>query len=292
MINKKIIICTYVVFYLIMECLFFGVMYLKSNDESIRNYSFLGQINVEPFSDRTYYSNLHKPIIVKNAQKTPIAIFGCSFCYGSEKNLFAKELSKLTGRSVYNYAVEATGPQMMYYAIEKGTIPQNIDTFIYVYIGEHEARSCKFRCAPLLNYVSPRYNLTKNNELKIEYPNWWKRNSFIYRAWSHVYPNFQQSQKYVNELFYEVVMQSYMRLKQEKRDINFIILDYSDKGNQDFTYINKFLQAGVKIVNVNELTGKDLFQQKYQFSETDPHPNERAWEIITESLVKKYDFLK
>lgn len=122
---KKIclLILVYFLFYIFLEIFACGYLYLSSPEgvkEDVKKYGgvrFL--LNIQDFKDENYENYIHKPVLVKNSKKPAIAIFGCSFGYGGDKNLFANDLSKLTNRSVYNYSVEGVGPQMMYYAMEK-----------------------------------------------------------------------------------------------------------------------------------------------------------------------------
>ncbi len=288
-----LIVCIYIIFYLLMEILSFVVLFIASPDgvkRDVINYGLNDLINIPPFKDENYNLYIHKPVFGKNTDKSPITIFGCSFAYGDTNNYFANYISNFTGRTVYNFSVPSIGPQMMYYAIDKGKIKKSCKTFIYVYIEDHQFRACKFRCTPLMYFLFIRYNLNKDNNLKIEYANWWKRNSFIYRVWEFVFPLYFKNGEYANNIFYNTVIKSYRYLKNENKDINFIILNYaSTKEIPDF---DKFSEAGIKIINVNDLTGKDMFQPEFQKSQIDSHPNSIAYKLLSSELVKKYDFLK
>ena len=178
---------------------------------------------------------------------------------------------------------------MMYYAIEKGKVADNIDTYIYVYICDHELRSCKFRCTPLLPYVVPKYKLGKNNKLKIEYPNFFQRHSFIYREFESVFPLYYKNGKYANEVFRNVVLQSYSQLKKKNNNMKFIILNYSDFLTEDFPCVNEFNNAGIEVISVNDLTSQNMFQEKYYIAPSDTHPNAVAWDMVSRKLVEKCD---
>lgn len=292
---KKIslLILVYFLFYLFLEIFACGYLYFSSPDgvkEDVKKYGgvrFL--LNIQDFKDENYEGYIHKPVLVKNSKKPAIAIFGCSFGYGGDKNLLANDLSKLTNRSVYNYSVQGVGPQMMYYAIEKGKVADNIDTYIYVYICDHELRSCKFRCTPLLPYVVPKYKLGKNNKLKIEYPNFFQRHSFIYREFESVFPLYYKNGKYANEVFRNVVLQSYSQLKKKNNNMKFIILNYSDFLTEDFPCVNEFNNAGIEVISVNDLTSQNMFQEKYYIAPSDTHPNAVAWDMVSRKLVEKCD---
>lgn len=178
---------------------------------------------------------------------------------------------------------------MMYYAIEKGKVADNIDTCIYVFFGEHEFRSCKFRCAPLLPYVVPKYKLGKNNELKIEYPNFFQRHSFIYRGFESVFPLYYKNGKYAKEVFRNVVLQSYQQLKKKNGNIKFIILNYSEFQTENFPCVREFNNAGIEVISVNDLTSQNMFQEKYYIAPSDTHPNAVAWDMVSRKLVEKCD---
>lgn len=194
----------------------------------------------------------------------------------------------MTGRSVYNYAIPGAGPQMMYYAIEKNKVNfDDIDTCIYVYIDDHQERCCKFRCGPFVDFVLPKYNLKNNNTLKIEYPDFFRKSSFIYRGLEYNIPLYYKNGKYVKNLFCNVVLQSFEKLKNKNPNIKFILLNYSDCKTEDLIGYEKFKKSGIEILSVNDLTGQNMFQEKYQLSSIDVHPNGTAWNMITKALVKK-----
>lgn len=285
-----LIVIIYFFLYVGMEFCTFLVLYYHSPVDvrkSVKDNGITRLITIPPFYDKNYDNYIHKPVIVPNSEKQSVAIFGCSYGYGSDNNWFANKLSKALQKSVYNYSIEAIGPQMMYYAIKKGKTKKGTKTFIYVYFEDHERRCCRFICSPLIDFVTPRYNLKKDNELKIEYANYYKRNSFIYRAYADVFPNY--CKKYALDLFYNLIIQSYQCLKQENGDIKFYILNYSEKTPQDFPCYEKILNHGIKIINVNDLTGKNMFSSEFFISPQDLHPNDTAWSIITKELVKQYD---
>ncbi len=276
-----------------MEFLSLTVLYFSSPDglkNDIKMYGSSLLFDVRDFKDEKYLSFIHKPVIVPNSKKAPIGIFGCSFGYGGENNIFGRDLSKLTNRSVYNYSVQGVGPQMMYYAIDKGKVNDSIDTYIYVFFGDHNLRCCKFRCNPFVNYVVPRYNLKQNDTLKIQYPNTFQRTSFIYRAYEQIFPLYYQNGNYADKVFYNVVMQSFERLKEKNNSIKFIILIYSDISKEDFCCGERFEEAGIDLVFVNDLTGENMMTLKYQISPDDSHPNLAAWDLISKKLVQKYNF--
>ena len=281
----------YIVFYLFLEILTCTYMLCTAHvavKNDFKNYGLKILYSTYDFKDKNYDKYIHKPIIMGNSKKNSIGIFGCSFGYGGEENFFANDLSRLTGRSVYNYSIQAAGPQMMYYAIERNKVNfDDIDTYIYVYIDDHQERCCKFRCGPFVDVVFPKYNLRNNNTLQIVYPDFFRETSYIYRGLEYVFPFYYKNGKYAENLFCNVVLQSFERLKNKNPNIRFILLNYSDYKTEDLIGYEQFKKAGIEIVSVNDLTGENMFQVKYQLSPIDSHPNGTAWNMIAKELVKK-----
>ncbi len=280
----------YFLIYIFFEFFVFAFLYFTSASyikEDIKKYGVKMVLDIIDFKDENYENYIHKPIFVKNSKKPAITIFGCSLGYAGDENLFASDLSKLTKRTVYNYSIPGTGPQMMYYAIEKGKINDDSDTYIYVYISDHELRSCKFRCTHFLDFVLPKYNLKNDNSLKIEYPNLFQKMSFIYRAWEFVFPIYYKNGKYSADVFYNLVMQSFQKLKEKNKNIRFIILNYSEIPTENFPFLEEFNNVGIEVVSANDLTSQNMLQEKYYNSPTDMHPNDVAWDMVSKKLVKK-----
>ena len=84
---------------------------------------------------------------------------------------------------------------------------------------------------------------------------------------------------YLTEINNEV--EFYFKNKENKPS-QFVILQYED--DEDIEW-KKLKENGIKIINANSLTGKNLKLKEYR--QEDWHPNAKAWEIIIPKLIKE-----
>ena len=244
-------------------------------------------LNVKLFNPKTYDEYYRNPIIVNNDKK-PIVIFGCSFAFGSGygSDIVGEIISKLTDRSVYNRAFGGMGPQMMLYQLRSGKIKEitnDVSYIIYIFAADPEVRTLKFRNWPFLGYMGIKYKLMKDGSLKLKTPNLYMTYSNIYRMIEDSFPMFL-SRKYIGDLYYQIVKESYMEVKKQFPNCKFIILNY----RQDEMAHQKDIEAlGIKIINKSDLTEENLNSLKYQLSKDDSHPNKSAWNLILPVFVKK-----
>ena len=83
---------------------------------------------------------------IKETNKRPILIFGCSFGYGyllEENQSFGYKLSNLTNRSVFNHSISSQGINYVPHILENYNLEEKIknpEYIIFVFIQNHAYR--------------------------------------------------------------------------------------------------------------------------------------------------------
>ncbi len=250
--------------------------------------------------DKYIYSSLFRPTINPFSDKKPIAIFGCSYAYGSgldNNQTFSYLLGKITGRPVYNRALGGMGLQFAYYQLSNKKFYKIVpkpEYIIYVYIQSHIPRmhtGGSFYYNRLISYKIKKQS-DGNNYLVRDYPN---------ELLSRSYLAFYLRTRIIKKIKYhpdaktlELLQTYFMNIRKQAeknwgKDIKFVILLYEDEKN--LITISKVLEnlekKGFIIINANDVSGTNLKTIDYQISESDSHPNEKAWKKLTPLLVKK-----
>ena len=259
--------------------------------------------------------SMHKEVYSKD-NKSSILVFGGSFAYGAfidaNQNLSAN-LSKLSGRTVYNRAIPTFGfGQMLYQTMHEdlyNDIKIPAEYAIYVYIPDHFIRSCHYKYG-VSNLNGNNYYLSyelQDGKLIEKNPPFLFLNKFA-MFYSNTKKNFCSKNNYDmgNEKNFDFVKQHFVQAREEllKRypHLKFIILKYpynyvpsENLPKEDEEYYNmsvyenkrwKELQdEGFIIIEADEKTmGININSDDYRLP--DGHPNEKAWNVITPKLIK------
>lgn len=227
----------------------------------------------------------------------PILILGCSFAYGHMLNIedtFGYKLTKLTNRMTYNRAFDyGWGFHNSYYMFKRQdfyeSLPNNIDTIIYVYIPDHINRALGVYMEDFndKNYESLRYVYKDGKFYKFSF---WSKNPLFNLNCIKLFKKFIYLKKIESKKFdkIEFCEKFFIEIRNEAEKhwekVQFIILNYSYDNDE---LMEKLEKDNFIIVNLSELTDVDLFNESYQVQFNDDHPNKKAWDIITPSLIKK-----
>ncbi len=242
---------------------------------------------------------IFRPVIFgTDKNKRSVALFGCSYtwgCYMEENETFGAVLSKLTGRTVYNRALSATGVPFLYYQLSDKNIQNEIgnpEYIIYTLIDNHFYRSLTIRSWCMDNMIQYSYRINSKGELELVKPVFLP----LYSLYSvFIMQEFIQKTAFKFNLyekpFTKMVDESYKLIKQKFPDSTFVILVYQDffwkyLNNDVKTKILKhFENEGIKVIYTDNLLGKGtLDDEKYRASDNF-HPSAEAWELIVPTLI-------
>ena len=240
-------------------------------------------------------------------KKKPIALFGCSYAYGhglNKEQTLSYKLSKKTKRPVYNRAVSAWGVQHMLYQAHQPLLYEQVpepEYVVFLMMYDHIRRiyTRSFSSGHLLNeerylrYKEFDNQLVQKKGIKVNSPISYIRNiidrsyitSLLYETYVNYYLiNPQNYKKYSNFIIKHFV-QSKNEMQAHWANTKFVVLMY-DKLYNEKNFAEELQKNGFEVINLNTITNTNLNQKEYKL-EHDPHPNEEAWEIISESLKKE-----
>jgi len=247
------------------------------------------------YRERTKY---FRPVSYGNDKtKRPIALFGCSYTWGSmlnEDETFSAVLSKYTGRTVYNRGLYAAGVPFFYYQLSMHNTRyeiKNSEYIIYTLIDSHFYRMLTIRswCKdPVLQY---RYIL-ENGKLKLIEPHFPQ----LYGFYSvFIISQFIQNLKYEHEdykdIFITLMEESNKLIKKRFPNTKFVILVYQDKyWKYDKTkhgILKQLEDDGIEIIYTDDLIGKGALNDNKYLAPDGFHPSKEAWKLIVPALIKK-----
>ena len=234
---------------------------------------------------------------IKETNKKPIVLLGCSFTQGTglgENETLYYKLSNYTNRSVYTYAIGGAGPSQALYEIENG-FPNvnNPEYIIYNFIEYHITRmyiptSFFF---PLICFykVDKKGFLIPKNEFDIL---WY--HSYTARALYEKYINYSLSTPEFNKLATDFLLKHFVQMKKvaskKYPESKFVIFAYDgEKGLNNKSYIksieNNLKKEGFIVVYMDELSDIDFTQKPYVLD--DGHPSSYAWNIVVPKLAQR-----
>lgn len=254
---------------------------LKSFDEFVQNYKY-------------------RDCIIPNSKKRPILIFGCSFAYGwnlEKEQSISYKLAKTTKRSVYNRAISGAGLQYMLYMLQHNNIEKEVkdpEYILYIFIENHIYRLSRPYFGPTEPVIEVLYK-NENGKLK-EYRNKFYQlgRSTIFRTLSSNYNHYLYRHTTADKSFDAIktyFLESNSIIKKKFPNSKLVILLYETyEPPRDYSiYYNKkwkeLKDAGIIVLDTYSMTGKHLNQFEYCISK-DVHPNEKAVDMVVQSLVK------
>lgn len=238
-----------------------------------------------------FRKNMNREPIIKNNEKRPIILFGCSFTYGDHLNddeTFGYVLSKNYDRTVYNFGVSSGSPREMLYMLsnsEKYLPKVDAEYVFYVYIGD-QARRLLFDNWPLESYSRPGFNVIDKSIIFYTQPQFSIKRLIAYRAISQMIAekriaNGDISAYNLLNLFF---IQSYNKIKQQYPNSRFVILVYDENGLENWSQL---IDNDISIIKLWDIVDVNYYTQDYQVKD-DAHPNKKFWELIVPALSKKF----
>ena len=316
---KKILkIIIFNLIFIVFIFLSFEYYLYKKNNDKLPFISFVNHIAFPYFNIQYKFISLHeyyveknkiysftefrRPVLIKNTDKKPIILFGCSFAWGyglKERQTFCYKLSKLLKRSIYNRAICSWGTQHMLYQLKQEDFYNQFpepEYIIYLYISNHISRIYKYLFMNS-SLIGEQYNYLKYNDtifgLKEE-----KR--FQNVPYSRIYnqlilPKLMkiEAQKNGFKFLEKHLIESKKEVDKHWKNVKFVILDYeADNYFNDYPEVlnydnvEKLKKDGFIVIKTSELTDIKL-DDNFIIGGEDKHPNEAAWNLITPLFVKK-----
>lgn len=229
---------------------------------------------------------------------SPIVIFGCSFGRGfmlEENQTFGYKLSHLLKRPVYNRSVDGGSLQYMYLQAISDyfykEVPDSKD-YIYIMINDHYRRML----GEHFDYEGTlcSYFYFKNNKLIHKKHNNYLTNfietSSIYQILKKRYNEKilynERNEQYLTDFVVKYFSETKNAIeKRLKHKINFTVILYDNVPilYKD-TLIKKLNAIDIKVLETSKLANKNLLKNEYLIAF---HPNEKAWNILTEPIAKE-----
>lgn len=236
-----------------------------------------------------------QPVQGKDYTKRPIILAGCSFAYGqglTEEQTFGYKLANLTKRPVYNISLPGKGLQHNLYFSQNNMFDKSIknpEYFVYVIMSDQIRRLYTTVC--LHDYTGyPQYILNKDNKLELKkdiYP--FYKQFYVYYFFNNLYysfigyKNYNQHSKLVTAYFKEMEK----AVKAVYPNIKFVILFYGDYDKYYHLNLSELEKENITMIHTQDLSPENIFSIEYHQTETDFHPNENAWNLLTPLFVKE-----
>lgn len=288
---------------------------LDINSEKIKSIlpKFEYSLRLIPFKNyyknfsKNFLTNPHRTAVGNDKNKFSIIVFGCSFADGiALEHNFSKQLSDLTGRTVYNRAFGGMGPATAVWQTKNKEFYQTLlpdyksnppEYVIWVYIPLQFDRIYFDRYAiytPLIiGYNIKNSHLVENKSILLQLCRLNTVKSLIDKF--IISKHFRTANDIFNENF-DLLKIHFLETKYElqKRfpNIKFIILKFpvvnlnSNPRFKGFEQISRWkeLEKDFIVYDLTKELNVNLLDEQYLID--DGHPNEKAWEIVTKKLVK------
>lgn len=286
----KIILCNLFIIAILLGLLEFGLFFNYKRIHPEIKY----EIREMKYDNVVGYYNF-RPVQGKGYKKRPIILAGCSFAYGmglKEEETLGYKISEITKRPVYNIAMVGKGLQHNLYVLQNKLYDKEINNpeyFIYVIMSDQIRRLYSTVC--LSDFIGyPEYVLDKNNNLTLKsnvYPLY--KQFYVYYFFKNLYysyigyKNYPQHSKLVNAYFKEMKK----AINKEFPNTKFVILFYGDYKKYFGLDLTELEKEDIIMIHTQDLSPVNIFDKEYRQSETDYHPNETIWNIITPLLTKQ-----
>lgn len=228
--------------------------------------------------------------------RKPVVIFGCSFAYGvglDEEQTFSYKLSEYLSRKVYNRANSGWGPQDMLYQLSRddfyNTVKEEPAAVIYVFMDGHLYRTMRevWTFENQIFYKNVKNGLKKSNFSSGGFLYGYLARKIRYILAENTWKNekkFAQNSRFLTEHFLSAKQEADKHWKNTK----YYILVYSCSQIEKLI-LDELNHKGFEVIYATELTNVNIQTTEYQLSETDMHPNEKAWNLLTPLIAQKLD---
>lgn len=244
--------------------------------------------------DKNYQKLVFRPIAgAEHSSKKPIVLFGCSFVHGvslNDEQLFSFKLSKFLKRKVYNRAYFGWGPQNMLYQLRRSDfysiVKEEPEFAIYTYTSGHLERIYR----EVWGFETQTFYTLANNNLKESYfvPGKFPLYGYFAKQIRHFISiiklkNNENSYKFMLKHFEETEKE----IKKHWENTKFVVFIYNATDDEKEMLKRMRKEKGFNIIFLDEISKINISTLEYRISETDAHPNEKAWDTIVPLLVNK-----
>ena len=224
--------------------------------------------------------------------KAPIALMGCSYVYGlwlDDNETFSAQLSQYTGRTVYNLGIIGASPREILYILENDDIRNTLikeepEYIIYPYIAHHLIRLY----TDIRFYANSPYYRLNDGKLQYYNKNKFLTSSMIYRKILE-YKKKKVSDDEAFALFCIYMKQINEEVQKHYKNTKFVVLIYEDNVPNTYHNWTPLIQNGIIVLNAPLITHTGLHNSEYLLSDTDRHPNAKAWATVVPALSKELD---
>lgn len=270
----------------------------KALKESLPKYKLPQKYNYKKYREKDKF------VIEGTSQNKPIITIGCSYTYGillEPNETLAGQLNKVTGRTVYNLGISATGPQIVYEQLNDPDLKKDIpdaEYIIYTFLHNHIMRQFMYILSnsSIINSV---YEVDKND-------NFVKRKPFFPQILYTLFTVRNYLEKLMNEdeqkelgkglpLFIRTMKECVKIANEKYPNSKFVLIefpqgpmcrpDYKEKTQElSEENIKNLEKLGIIYINAEELAGhKFRNTEKYRIADKD-HPNAAVWEELAPLL--------
>ena len=308
--KKSIIVFFFILFILLIFMLanfavfYFEIKKINTNsnikDIMLEYKNFLSRdISYKDSFETLIYSKNIRKVENENSKEKPILIFGCSFTEGSglkDNETISYKLGKTITRPIYNRGLSGTGVQHMLFQLkteEFYKIVPKPEYIIYIFMDGHTQRIFTPVALSFNNCYTAFYKKEKN-EFKLKKRNFLSDKIIIQHyisnqlAW-YFLNRFKIYKDFSENLLIDYIQES--RKEAEKhwgKDLKFVVMFYRDPIRQET--IKELDDLGYIIITKEDFK-INVWDKKFQISETDDHPNGLAWDYIVPEIVKKLNLI-
>ena len=278
---------------------------LKSPKLSLKyfiKYMLFNEMKIIYFYNTDNYfvqQEFRKPSVGKNYKNEDIIVAGCSFAHGASLNdnetISAVLAEKFPKYKVYNIGLSGASPRENLFILRNsqkfknwGILPdekENTKFYIYIYFKGQKERLFLTN----VRTDSPHYKVKKlkNGEQKLVFyiPKNNLQKTFIYKYVTSKLIFSDSILENFNDLLFLYFKEIQKEVKAKYPNAKFVIYVYDYYNEFDENNIKNLKKDGIKVI----LSDKDYNEKQY-LDFDNQHPNERAWEEITDYLGKKLNF--
>lgn len=236
-----------------------------------------------------------------DSRKEPILLFGCSFIYNShpvfnESNRSTNIFAQYTGRPVYNRGRDGFGPPSILFQVEHENFYKQIKEpkyIIYTFIEDHVKRIYLPANVTLIDSYDILYKEkdSKLNRVKRSkfHKNFVLTTYIKHILWGKSIIPYNKTFKEKSNFFLKHMLQIKENTDKHWKNSKFIILAY-ETNSPTIRYLQPDLEkAGFTVIYRSEIAPFDEHSAEYCVSETDNHPNPKAWETIVPKLMEEIE---
>lgn len=231
---------------------------------------------------------------IKNSDKS-ILLLGCSYAFGSNLDAnqsFSYYLSNLTGRTVYNLAVEGGGIQQALYLTEDKDFAnkyKNVDLIIYTFISDHIKRNNRYLNSSVFS-PSCNFRMVKRSDEYVKANEWYAfpAKFFLFRYFLDGVAAIKNSDKYYQkncDSFSDMLNHTKRNLKKMYPDSKFVFLFFQMDKSVDLT---KNFDKDIYVLSTDDFEEIDLHRPEYRHG-NDWHPTEKVWQDFVPILKNKLE---